>query len=201
MTTDWEAKGCEACRKLWESGQRPPELAVNVSLHSRLHRCAVCGTFWEQNERFADTIEEQEARGLYPDAFPLEKDEMNVFRPLNGFELVLEQAQNGHLEIPELMRALLSSELAVPSAKEVMVDGSGFSPLLFSKEGVQMLACFSDRRRIGDFSDLTPYCLMMRGHELLRRIPPGYGLVINPGLAVGFDMTPDGISLLLSETG
>lgn len=201
MTTAWETKGCEACRRLWESGERPPELAINFALHSRLHQCAVCGTFWEQHERFADTIEEQEARTLYPDVFTLEQGEMKGFRPLNDFELALEQAQGGHLGVPELMRALLSSELAVPSAEEVMADGSGFSPLLFNKKGVQMLACFSDKSRVSEFADMAPYCLVMQGRELLRRMPPGYGLVINPGLAVGFDMTPDGILRLLSETG
>lgn len=67
--TEWKEKGCPVCRGLWESGQRPPELAVRYDLHSRLHRCSFCGTFWEQHERYADTIEEQEARHLYPDAF------------------------------------------------------------------------------------------------------------------------------------
>ncbi len=201
MDTEWESKGCKTCRKLWESGERPPELAVSFVLHSRLHRCAVCGTFWEQYERFADTIEEQEARNFYSNAFSMEHSKVNDFTPLNDFEIALEQAQNGRLEVRELVRVLMSSELAVPSAEEVMADGSGFSPLLFNKNGVQMLACFSGMGRVGEFSDMTPYCLMMRGRELLRRVPSGYGLVINPGLTVGFDMTPDGVSRLRSELG
>jgi hypothetical protein len=69
MVLEWKNKGCESCRSLWEAGRRPPELAVNYELHARLHRCLVCGTYWEQNERFADTIDEQEARRLYPGAF------------------------------------------------------------------------------------------------------------------------------------
>lgn len=63
--SDWKSKGCGICRQQWESGHHPPELAVNLALHSRLHRCAVCGTFWEQNERFADVIQESEAKKLY----------------------------------------------------------------------------------------------------------------------------------------
>ena len=69
MSSEWCEKGCEVCRRLWESGERPPELAVNYQLHSRLHQCQVCGVFWEQQERFADVIEESEARLNYPDAF------------------------------------------------------------------------------------------------------------------------------------
>lgn len=71
MYTAWNKKGCPTCRGQWESGQRPVELAVSLTLHSRLHRCSACGTYWEQHERFADTVDEAEARRLYPEAFPL----------------------------------------------------------------------------------------------------------------------------------
>ncbi|MGX9568028.1 hypothetical protein [Pseudomonas viciae] len=72
MNTEWTKKGCDVCRALWESGQRPPELAVSVVLHSRLHRCSSCGAFWEQLERYADVIGEQQARELYPEVFKSE---------------------------------------------------------------------------------------------------------------------------------
>jgi hypothetical protein len=70
VTTSWQAKGCDVCRGQWESGARPSELAVSYALHSRLHRCDRCGTYWEQHERFADVIDEKDAMRLYPDAFP-----------------------------------------------------------------------------------------------------------------------------------
>jgi hypothetical protein len=65
----WETKGCEVCRKQWEVGQHPPELAVSIPLHTRLHRCSVCGTYWIQEERYADVIQEEEARRSFPEAF------------------------------------------------------------------------------------------------------------------------------------
>jgi hypothetical protein len=67
--TDWNGKGCLVCRGLWESGRQPPELAVRYDLHSRLHKCSSCETLWEQHERYADTIDEAEAKQLYPQAF------------------------------------------------------------------------------------------------------------------------------------
>ncbi len=67
--TKWKEKGCDVCRKLWESGKRPPELAVSFELHSRLHRCSSCGSYWEQLERYADIIDEGEAKKLFPEAF------------------------------------------------------------------------------------------------------------------------------------
>ena len=70
MSAAWKSKGCEVCRSLWESGRTPPEIAVNLDLHSRLHQCASCGTLWEQLERYADAITAAEARKLYPETFP-----------------------------------------------------------------------------------------------------------------------------------
>ena len=50
MVIKWQDKGCKSCRDLWKSGQRPQELAINYDLHSRLHKCKECGTYWEQHE-------------------------------------------------------------------------------------------------------------------------------------------------------
>lgn len=62
----WQSKGCAVCRRQWESAVQPPVVAVNVDLHARLHRCAACGAFWEQNERYADVVDEEYARANYP---------------------------------------------------------------------------------------------------------------------------------------
>jgi hypothetical protein len=118
---------------------------------------------------------------------------------LSNLEAALDQTRKGHLPFTEFLQMFLKSDIAVPSAAEVMEDGSGFEPLLFPKEQVQMLACFTDKTRIGDFTSLTPYCLMMKGRELLLRIPSGYGLVVNPGTEIGFDISPDGIAKILKD--
>lgn len=70
MATAWNQKGCATCRSQWERGEQPPELAVNIRLHSRLHRCPVCGTYWEQYERNADVIDVVVAQEHYPEVFP-----------------------------------------------------------------------------------------------------------------------------------
>jgi hypothetical protein len=124
---------------------------------------------------------------------------MTTFTPLNRLEVALAQAQGGALPVQELLQILVDSDLAVPSAAEVVEDGSGFQPLLFPKEKVQMLACFSDKSRIGEFASLVPYCLVIKGRDLLRRMPPGYGLVINPETSTGFDISPEGIAKILQE--
>jgi hypothetical protein len=64
----WQKNGCTVCRRQWETGEPPPEIAVNIRMHSSLHRCGACGTLWEQTERYAAPISKLKARKLYPDA-------------------------------------------------------------------------------------------------------------------------------------
>lgn len=65
LMRSWQEKGCLVCRGLWERGATPPQIAISIELHSKLHRCTQCGTLWEQHERYADVISIEEARTLY----------------------------------------------------------------------------------------------------------------------------------------
>ena len=124
---------------------------------------------------------------------------MNTFTPANALEVALAQARSGELPIAQLIPILLESNVAVPSAGEVLATGAGFQPLLFDKGGVQMLGCFTDKARFGDFISMTPFCLEIKGRELLRRLPPNCGLVVNPGIDVGFELSPDGVRNILRD--
>jgi hypothetical protein len=124
---------------------------------------------------------------------------MPSFEPLNDFEKALVEARSGRLPVQKLLHMMADADLAVPSAGEVQADGSGFQPLLFPKEQVQMLACFTDKSRIGEYAEMAPYFLLMKGRDLLRRMPPDHGIVVNPGSTVGFDMSPEGIAKIVQE--
>lgn len=121
------------------------------------------------------------------------------FSPLNDFEIKLTKAQRGEVSVSELLKSLIAADLALPSASAVQEDWAGFEPLLFNKNNVSMLACFSAKERLADYSNITPYCLAIKGKELLRRLPAGYGLVINPGHRVGFDISPEGIAKIVAD--
>jgi len=64
--------GCERCREGAYGGTWPPpaRIAVNPEGPAFLHRCEICGTYWDFDLRFADPITEMQARNLYPAAFP-----------------------------------------------------------------------------------------------------------------------------------
>lgn len=66
MTFSSNDPGCDVCRQQWASGRRPEEVAENITTHTRLFRCAVCGSYWEENERYACVIAEEAVRADYP---------------------------------------------------------------------------------------------------------------------------------------
>ncbi|RZU64134.1 hypothetical protein EV379_0428 [Microterricola gilva] len=57
----WEEQGCEVCRQQWMSGDRPQYLATNIERHTTLFRCVVCGSYWEDRERYAVEVTKSEA--------------------------------------------------------------------------------------------------------------------------------------------
>lgn len=63
----WKEKGCAFCRKMWETGEQPPRLGMSLARHTYLHQCEMCGSYWEQHERYADTITNEDAKDFYPE--------------------------------------------------------------------------------------------------------------------------------------
>jgi len=124
---------------------------------------------------------------------------MNEFLPLNELEFDLLAAKRNEISVSEFIRKLVSSDLALPTAEEVQEDGSGFMPILFDKHGTKMLAVFTDKVRASQLEHVAKYCLVMNGLSVLRRIPPGYGLVVNPGLEVGFELSADGVVEIVKD--
>jgi hypothetical protein len=68
---DEHVLGCEACKMGAYGGTWPPpdRLSASAVGPTFLHRCALCGTYWEFDLRFANPISEVSARSGYPAAF------------------------------------------------------------------------------------------------------------------------------------
>ncbi len=124
---------------------------------------------------------------------------MTDVTPVTALESKLEEARSGQSSMSDFLHTFSESNIIVPSGSEIMPDGSGFQPVMFDKGGSQMVACFTAMERIGDFARVASYCLSIKGSEFLKRIPTGYGLVVNPGQSLGFDVTPDGIRQIVAE--
>lgn len=118
---------------------------------------------------------------------------------LTPLERVLLQARSGDALIEDLVRELVRTELFVPSGRPATADGHGLQPVIFDKDGVPMVACFTLLERLADVSSLAPHHVEMRGRALLRSLPPGHGLVINPRQEPWFDLSPEGVALAVAE--
>lgn len=124
---------------------------------------------------------------------------MNIAKKINALEDLVGLAKNGEISNGTLIAKFLESTLFIPSATEVLNDGSGLQPLFFPKPGTQMLACFSEKEYAKSFGQIAPFGLTMTGGSLLTRIPKGYGVVLNPGLQVGFEISPQGVTDILND--
>ncbi|MGH8603201.1 MAG: SseB family protein [Gammaproteobacteria bacterium] len=121
--------------------------------------------------------------------------------PVNELEKQLSEAQAGKLTLDDFLRTLISTELLIVSVEEVLPGESGIVPLLFDRAGTPMAAVFTDAARVVPFQTQVKSVMRSNGLEMLRRIPPGYGVVINPGFDTGLELLPEGIQNVLARFG
>ena len=121
------------------------------------------------------------------------------FNPLNELENALVDAMSSRIPVDEFLKILLRSEVHISSGGEVQVDGSGFQPLLFDNAEGTLMAAFTARERATRFGDKAPFCLTMKGDQLIQRIPQNLGLVLNPGFSFGFELPPGGVERVRRE--
>ncbi|MET4679496.1 SseB family protein [Stenotrophomonas rhizophila] len=124
---------------------------------------------------------------------------MNDAAPQTPIETLLKTAMDGQLPIGLFMKAFVASEVVLLTGSLVTPDGSGFDPLLFDKQGVLHVAVFTDMSRVGFHSQQAPHTIRMLMLEVLKRVPGGYGVVINPGTSLGFEISPSGVGEILKD--
>lgn len=124
---------------------------------------------------------------------------MNDAAPQTPIETLLKTAMDGQLPIGLFMKAFVASEVVLLTGSLVTPDGNGFDPLLFDKQGVLHVSVFTDMSRVGFHSQQAPHTIRMLMLEVLRRVPGGYGVVINPGTSLGFEISPSGVGEILKD--
>lgn len=122
---------------------------------------------------------------------------MNVvdFKSENDLEDCLLKAQRGEVDLSVFLELLKSSALFVPSGTEVSNDLSSFTPLLFEKDDGSFVSVFTSQSRLAPFVEKAKYHIQMHGKELFTRLPPSYGVVVNPGWSVGCEIDSNIIAL------
>ena len=202
--------GCAQCRAGAGTASWPPpqRIAVNADGPSFLHRCDVCGTFWQFDQRFVGPISEEKARRSYPAHFADwsprggEASLPQVFRgdtfppadplylrdapPEGDLEQALAAAGAGRGGVAggdtvALMRLLWASALYVPSTTEPTADGAGMTPLALNRPPLVWILAFTRLELARRFAGSAPTCLGFTGSSLTARLPENYGLSLNYG--------------------
>lgn len=124
---------------------------------------------------------------------------MTDLAPQTPIETLLQSAMDGQLPIGTFMKAFVASDVVLLTGSLVTPDGSGFDPLLFDKQGVLHVAVFTDMARVGFHAQQAPHTLRMRMIDVLKRVPGGYGVVVNPGTPLGLELSPAGIGEILKD--
>lgn len=124
---------------------------------------------------------------------------MNELPPQTSIETLLCTAMDGKLPIRAFMQAFVASEVVLLTGSLVTADGSGFDPLLFDKQGTLHVAVFTDSARVGIYSQQAEHQVRWLMLDVLRRVPGGYGVVINPGTTLGFEISPGGVGEILKD--
>ena len=119
--------------------------------------------------------------------------------PVNSLETMLKSAQEGHSSFDSFIDMLMTSDLFAASTSELLDKDTSFVPMLFDREGVPMLAVFTDKSRASLYKEKLKSLAKKTGEHLLLTMPKGYGVVINPGFDVGLEILPEGVENLLQK--
>ncbi|HWA68765.1 MAG TPA: SseB family protein [Rhizomicrobium sp.] len=119
---------------------------------------------------------------------------LQAFVPQNGIERRIVMAQAGQLPPDALMGEIAAADLFIPSTRPVQTDGSGFLPVLLEQQnGLCFAAAFTAQSRA---DGMAPYLMQALGAHFFRRLPPGYGVLVNPGTEAQIFLAPDGVAAL-----
>lgn len=109
------------------------------------------------------------------------------------------RTREGALGMQTLLWVFASRVVLVPSTVEVRPDLAGLEPLLFERNGESLLTVFTNTERSDAFADEARYLVAVAGEDLIRRMPDGVGLVVNPRSELGFEVPARGVAAFRSE--
>jgi hypothetical protein len=109
------------------------------------------------------------------------------------------RTRDGELTMQALLWVLASSVVLVASRAEVGEDLAGFEPVLYDGDGESLLSVFTAAERADAVPDQTPFLVALTGEDLVRRMPDGFGLIVNPGNDLGFQVPARGVAAFRTE--
>ncbi len=126
----------------------------------------------------------------------------------NELENRLAAAQAGEITSEDLLNTLLQSQVFMPVEEEkaavlnVQRTNRAQPLVLTAEDGTPILVLFSSPERAKDFTkDYPGYGggLLAEFTWVLERMGSGYGIALNPGSDLGFDMEPETVESIIAE--
>jgi hypothetical protein len=119
---------------------------------------------------------------------------LSDFNPQNAIEHRILAARSGDVTGDTLMLEIAATDIFIPSDTLPAPDGSGFAPILLEQQdGTCFVAVFTAAPRA---AILSPHVMQAPGANFLRRVPQGYGVIVNPGTDAQIFLPPDGVAAL-----
>lgn len=111
----------------------------------------------------------------------------------------VQAARSGELDFRGLLGEFVAAQVVVPSGASLQ-DGRGeFQPVTYAVEAVTFVAVFTTLERASSLGDMAPYATTMSGLDVLRRVRPGGGVVVDPGSADGFQIDPELVESIVAS--
>ena len=117
-----------------------------------------------------------------------------AFEAETDIEHQILKAQDGALSGDALLHRMADADLFIPSTGEVQTDGSGFQPVLIDQDRSSLVVVFTARSR--QPKDMAAWMMQMNGGQFFRRLPAGYGVMVNPGYDAQILVPPHGMAAL-----
>lgn len=116
---------------------------------------------------------------------------------INDLEKALYKVQNNKIDFSSFIKFFLKNEIVIPSITKI--NNGAFLPVLFNKEAEKMMSAFTSVSLLNLYKKEIKEYMILSGRSLLGQIPEGYGLVINPGYDLGFDISSRGIKSIIHD--
>jgi hypothetical protein len=117
------------------------------------------------------------------------------FIPANPLEELLVRAFREPEARPEFCRRMLASGMLVLGT----ADDSGVTLRQWTVGGRKVIPIFTSAQRLEEFAPADSQQLAMEGRRLLRAVPPGVSVYLNPRSPIGREFRPEEIVNLLQN--
>lgn len=105
----------------------------------------------------------------------------------------------GSLDFRGLLGVFVGAQVVVPSGASLQDGRGAFQPVTYAVGSVVYVAVFTTLDRATALGDMAPYATTMTGLDVLRRVRPGGGIVVDPGSEDGFQIDPEIVESIVAN--